>query len=237
MSSNDAERQQLEKSLTRARRMKASLDERLLASVNDPVSAHKYELDLEGVEGQIARLEEQLAKLDKAGTGPGKAATGQGEGASSPMTGSNAGNLGGVNISDGRINSVVYNDYRGATLPGAVWQPTLAENTLAQQLPQGGLSFAERSGLVERLLRGASMGEASSRNVVVQNLPGSISSGIARDSRASVDVTNILTACLNHPHGWQSLLEVLSFFEQGSLPFQELKRYAEGIEGLKRDEG
>ncbi len=91
------------------------------------------------------------------------------------------------------------------------------------------LSFAERSGIIERLMACHSLSNPGSRETVIQNLPAQIASSVARASQTSVDVSNLLTTCLNYPQGLQKLLEVVSFFEQGSIPFRELESYVKQI--------
>jgi TIR domain/Effector-associated domain 2 len=87
------------------------------------------------------------------------------------------------------------------------------------------LSFGEKKALIERLLACPSLSNPASRETVIGSLPPQIANNIARSPQALTDISNLLTTCLNYPEGLAKLIEILDFFEQGSLPFQELHRY------------
>jgi hypothetical protein len=60
---------------------------------------------------------------------------------------------------------------------------------------------------------------------VIGNLLPPVANGVARAAQANLDISNLVTTCLNYPHSLQALMEELGFFEQGSIPFREVQRY------------
>jgi hypothetical protein len=83
-------------------------------------------------------------------------------------------------------------------------------------------SVGQKRELVQSLLRCPSIGDQSSRDAVVRELPPNISSRIHRDSRSNVDVLNIVNACLDYSGGLEALIDVVRFFDGGSRSMQEL---------------
>jgi len=84
-------------------------------------------------------------------------------------------------------------------------------------------SISQKRAVVEALLACPSMSNHQARDQIVSELPSNIRNAIARSDAARPDVANILTACLNYPHGLQALLAALDFYEAGSTPYQQLK--------------
>ena len=80
-------------------------------------------------------------------------------------------------------------------------------------------SVSEQLELAEALLLCDYMKEESKRDIVVGVLSSRISDNIIRSKANKVDVLRIVQACLNYPDGLKELLERVSYFEEGSLPF------------------
>jgi len=77
--------------------------------------------------------------------------------------------------------------------------------------------------LVDILLSCWAMVDQNTREAVLHDLPDVIRSGIQRSPVAHVDVGNIVTACLDYPGGFESLVEVLRFYERDSLCMQKVE--------------
>lgn len=76
--------------------------------------------------------------------------------------------------------------------------------------------------LVELLLACPSMADQASRNTVVQQLPPAIANAIPRSSHTKIDVLNIVTTCRNYGTGIETLVEVVRFFDGGTVQMQRL---------------
>ncbi len=77
MSLSEQRRQQLENQLEAAVKLEDELNERLLASANDPVNRNKHQLELRQVRGQIDQLEAELNRPGSLPTSPAQAVTNQ----------------------------------------------------------------------------------------------------------------------------------------------------------------
>ncbi len=89
------------------------------------------------------------------------------------------------------------------------------------------LTFQEFSSLVNLLLACPSLGTPAGRGSTVSNLPSNIRNAInySPTANAKQDLNNIVQGCLNYPNGWKALLEIVEFYDGGSLPWQSLQNY------------
>jgi hypothetical protein len=91
------------------------------------------------------------------------------------------------------------------------------------------LSTPQRLKLGELLRECPSLKRQESRNTVIEQLSTAISSSVPRSNINSVDIANLVNTCMNHSNGINDLLDVLSFHEQGSIPFQRVLDYWNSI--------
>jgi hypothetical protein len=99
--------------------------------------------------------------------------------------------------------------------------------------PSGGaaakLSAAKVRELAAALLECSSMRDASTRDAIVDMLPGNLAAGIKRSKSDRLDTTNILKACLAQPGAAAQLLTSLRFFEGDSFAMRAVAALAEAF--------
>jgi len=76
--------------------------------------------------------------------------------------------------------------------------------------------------LIRALLICATISDRYSRGVVVSNLPPEIKNRILRNQSDLIDVTNIVTTCLDYPRGLTLLIDNLRFLEGNSTNMQKV---------------
>lgn len=220
---NEQRRQELQELLNKAYQNRTTLERRLLAAARDPLARHNYQLDLDHLEKTIERWEAELARLDQAAGGNSPAASAQGQGQQFNVGQQQAGR----DINQGNTYNIQHH-YAGSN-PAQPAAPTPANpNPPAKpSLPNRPLSFKEVSGLVDRLLACPSLSTPAGRTGVIGQLPGQIANAIsfAPSASAKADVTSLVRTCLNFPDGLQSLLEIVRFYDDGTIPLMELERY------------
>lgn len=113
------------------------------------------------------------------------------------------------------------------TTPGgnAPANPSVPANASITNSAEPALSFAQRSELVTRLLACQHVQDRHSRNTIVRQLPIEISRSISRSDVDIDDVTDIVSTCQNFANGLQTLIDIVAFFENGSLPMRRVKEF------------
>ena len=115
---------------------------------------------------------------------------------------------------------------QGVTPPSS---PAVHATAPMANVSVGSLSFQKKTELVSKLLACPTMQDRHSRDVVVQQLPGQISRSISRHSVDTVDVTNIVSTCINFRDGLQTLVDIVAFFEGDALPMQQLRNFMQNL--------
>jgi nucleoside phosphorylase len=78
--------------------------------------------------------------------------------------------------------------------------------------------------LINALLRCGIMQTTQGRNTIVRDLPLDIQQSIDRSGRPDMDISSIVNGCLGYSEGLEELVKAMSFFENNSIPMQEVKR-------------
>lgn len=81
---------------------------------------------------------------------------------------------------------------------------------------------ADKRRLVEALLACPTVSNRNTRDTVVNDLSVDIKTNIQRSGVDRVDVSNIVTACLNYANGVQELIEAVRFYEGNSISMQKV---------------
>ncbi len=118
------------------------------------------------------------------------------------------------------FKDMVGNEYRFGDAPRVKSIP----NKLQSNLPRM-LTIAERGKLRDLFLACASFQSQAKRNDIVGELSPEIARVISRGSDSNTDVLNILKTVRDFQGGLAQLVEAISLYENGTLPFQNL--YAE----------
>jgi hypothetical protein len=87
---------------------------------------------------------------------------------------------------------------------------------------KGPLSARVKRNLIQALLVCPTISDRHTRDTVVSELPADVRSNIRRNTVDRVDVSNIVTACMNYEGGLQALIESVRFYEGNSIPRQNL---------------
>ena len=124
----------------------------------------------------------------------------------------NINNSGGVTVFGGQVGSINY-----------------ANNSPAQPVPAN-LDFAKLTKLAELLLACPSLSNPSSRANVVNQLPAQIRQSINYSPQATArqELLNIIQTCHNFPAGFPALLDIIRFYDNGTIAFQALERFLNG---------
>jgi len=91
------------------------------------------------------------------------------------------------------------------------------------------LSLHQRQRLVERLLECNHMNDDAARTAVLAQLPSWLQNAIELAGNRKVQVSNIVSTCLNYEWGLELLIDALRFFETNSEPMREVYRTLESI--------
>lgn len=84
------------------------------------------------------------------------------------------------------------------------------------------IGSADKRALVEALLACPTVGNRNTRDTVLNDLPSDVKVNIRRNDVDRVDVSNIVTACLNYTNGIHELIEAVRFYEGNSIPMQKV---------------
>jgi hypothetical protein len=100
----------------------------------------------------------------------------------------------------------------------------------AQAAPRQGpkLSSEQLRQLTELMLALPSMGDRSTRDAVLQQLPGRITNAIRRHDSARVDVLNIALTVANYEQGLTLLVDAVRFFDGGTAQLTALEAFLNG---------
>ena len=88
--------------------------------------------------------------------------------------------------------------------------------------PKAPLSAGVKRQLIQSLLACPTIGDRHTRDTVVEELPADVRNNIRRNTADRVDVSNIVTACMNYEGGLLALIESVRFYEGASIPRQDL---------------
>lgn len=95
----------------------------------------------------------------------------------------------------------------------------------------GSAAIRERFELVNKLLACPTVQNSDSRYVVISLLDSQIANAIPRHAVSRIEVTNIVSTCLNYSSGMQEFIDIVGFFEGDSAPMQELRSFWENMNG------
>jgi hypothetical protein len=95
------------------------------------------------------------------------------------------------------------------------------------------MNFMQKGELADALLKTPTMSNRNRRETVITALPDDIKNSIQRGPTDRDDVINIVTAALEYPSGLSSLIDVMHYFERGSLSMQAVDRVIVEISNSK----
>lgn len=91
------------------------------------------------------------------------------------------------------------------------------------------LSITDKQDLAAALLACGCMAELASRNQVLGQLPPQIKHKINRFPNDKQDIVSIIDACLSHGGGIDCLMQIVNFYEEGSIACRELVKVKERL--------
>lgn len=97
-----------------------------------------------------------------------------------------------------------------------------ASSVSPSTFPKGPLSARLKRQLIQALLACPTIHDRHTRDTVVEELPADVKGNIRRNTADRVDVSNIVTACMNYEGGLPALIESVHFYEGNSIPRQNL---------------
>ena len=84
------------------------------------------------------------------------------------------------------------------------------------------LTFRQKAELVNALLECATVRDRATRDAEVNDLRPNLRDSIPRSPVDRVDVSNIVTRCLDYPGGITELIEIVRFYEGDSLGMRQV---------------
>lgn len=86
------------------------------------------------------------------------------------------------------------------------------------------ITLTDKLKLVDKLLKCPSIRNTSRRKTVITQL-GDIKNDISEDPSSKTEVTNIVDACLTHPTGLKTLINIVRFMDNNTIPLVELEEF------------
>ena len=90
-------------------------------------------------------------------------------------------------------------------------------------------TFDQLSRLVKLLLACPSMGDQTSRETVIRQLPPPLANAVSYAPNAIIHVTNLVQTCLQYTDGLQELISRVQFFDQGTVALADLEQYLQEL--------